>query len=107
MTADTSRTNNPKERPMKYTKRMICILAILFFAVGSMAVAVHAAQGTTAQTKCPVLGGDIDKNVYVDYEGKRIYFCCAGCPEEFKKDPAKYMKKLKEQGVTLEATPKN
>jgi len=92
---------------MKHLKRMICILAILFFAVGSMAVTVQAAQSGNPQTKCPVLGGAINKDLYVDYEAKRIYFCCAGCPREFEKDPAKYMKKLEEQGVAPEATPKN
>jgi YHS domain-containing protein len=63
-----------------------------------------AAQGQP-QTKCPVLGGNINKQIYVDYQGKRIYFCCQGCDQEFKKNPEKYMKKLKEQGVTLEPTP--
>ncbi|MBM4284212.1 MAG: YHS domain-containing protein [Deltaproteobacteria bacterium] len=57
------------------------------------------------QTTCPVLGGNIDKNVYVDYQGYRIYFCCTGCDAEFKKNPEKYMKKLQDQGVTPEKAP--
>jgi len=36
----------------------------------------------------------IDASIYVDHEGRRVYFCCAGCPEAFKKDPAKYLAKL-------------
>jgi YHS domain-containing protein len=28
------------------------------------------------------------------YEGQEIKFCCDGCPGRFKKDPAKYLKKL-------------
>jgi len=58
-----------------------------------------------AQTVCPVLKGNIDKNVYVDYKGHRIYFCCKGCDAEFKKDPEKYLKKMESQGVTLEKSP--
>ncbi|HDQ25721.1 MAG TPA: YHS domain-containing protein [bacterium] len=27
-----------------------------------------------------------------EYKGKTYYFCCAGCPEAFKKDPEKYIK---------------
>ncbi|MGA8573543.1 MAG: YHS domain-containing protein [Desulfobaccales bacterium] len=50
-------------------------------------------------------GGDINKKVYVDYQGKRIYFCCSGCPAEFKKDPEKYLKKMEAQGVTLGKCP--
>lgn len=46
---------------------------------------------------CPVMGTVIkDKTKavgYQDYEGKRYYFCCDGCPDTFKEDPAKYAKK--------------
>ncbi|MDR3568352.1 MAG: YHS domain-containing protein [Syntrophobacteraceae bacterium] len=52
------------------------------------------------QTLCPVLGNKIDKNVFVDYHGERIYFCCSGCINEFKKNPAKYLKKMEAEGVT-------
>jgi YHS domain-containing protein len=50
------------------------------------------------QTTCPVMGGAIDKKVYADYKGKRVYFCCAGCIETFNKNPEKYLKKMKEAG---------
>ena len=50
------------------------------------------------QKTCPVMGGAIDKNIYVDYKGQRIYFCCNGCPAQFKKDPEKYLKKLEAMG---------
>ncbi|MFC1495153.1 YHS domain-containing protein [Thermodesulfobacteriota bacterium] len=49
----------------------------------------------SVQKKCPVMGGDIDKEVFIDYKGRRIYFCCAGCEEKFMKDPEKYLNKLK------------
>ena len=32
--------------------------------------------------------------MFSDYKGRRYFFCCAGCPEEFKKDPAKFAKSL-------------
>lgn len=54
------------------------------------------------QTTCPVQGGPIDKNLYVDYRGKRIYVCCAGCINEVKKDPEKYIKKLESMGQGVE-----
>lgn len=58
-----------------------------------------------AQTTCPVMGGKIDKKVYTDYNGKRVYFCCAGCIPQFKKDPGTYLKKLEAEGVVPEPVP--
>ena len=60
---------------------------------------------TQAQTTCPVMGGQINKASFADYNGKRVYFCCNGCPATFAKDPAKYVKKLEDAGVTLEKAP--
>jgi len=70
-------------------------------APGASAVKVEA----KSQTLCPVMGNAIDKNLYVDYEGKRIYVCCPPCVDTFKADPEKYMKILLEQGVTLADVP--
>jgi YHS domain-containing protein len=53
------------------------------------------------QTTCPVMGGAINKALYADHDGKRVYFCCGGCSADFKKDPAKYIKKLEDAGVTV------
>ena len=58
-----------------------------------------------SQTKCPVLGNKIDGKVFADYQGKRIYFCCAACIDEFKKDPEKYLKKMEAEGVSPAKTP--
>ena len=57
------------------------------------------------QTLCPVMGSPINTNLFVDVEGKRVYFCCGGCPAEYKKDPAKYIAKMEKAGITLEKTP--
>ncbi len=60
-----------------------------------------------AQTECPVLGGKINKDLFVDVKGKRIYVCCAGCIGKIKADPDKYIKAMEEKGITPEATPKD
>ena len=85
---------------MNKIKAVILALALTAFVAGGL-----WAAGPKTQTTCPVLAGNIDKNVYVDYHGKRIYFCCSGCDAEFMKNPEKYMKKLQEEGVTLEPAP--
>lgn len=43
---------------------------------------------------CPVMGNEVDPTVYVDYQGRRIGFCCPGCDEAFLADPEKYLKKV-------------
>jgi YHS domain-containing protein len=59
-----------------------------------------AAEGVlfeNIQTTCPVSGKELaDKSVFVDYEGRRVYFCCEACPDKFNADPATYLKKLDE-----------
>ncbi len=49
-------------------------------------------SGQVAQKTCPVMGNPIDKNIYVDYKGRRIYFCCKACISTFNKNPEKYLK---------------
>ncbi len=53
------------------------------------------------QTVCPLMGGKINKDIYADHAGKRVYFCCAGCVDAFKKDPAKYIKQMEDKGIVL------
>ena len=68
---------------------------------------VGAAGQTVAklQTTCPVMGGKINRNLYVDHDGKRIYVCCAGCIGPIKADPDKYVKKIEEDGMIVDLTP--
>ncbi|MFO7600859.1 MAG: hypothetical protein R6X27_13775 [Candidatus Desulfacyla sp.] len=83
--------------------RALRILAVasavsFLFAASSMA-------GEVRQEKCPIMGYKPSDKLFVDYQGKRIYFCCASCPETFMKDPDTYMKKLQAEGITLEDSP--
>jgi len=88
---------------MKRVKQIVLLGATLgLFTFGWIVPAVVHAE---TQTECPVMEGKIDKNIYTDYQGKRIYFCCAGCLKEFQKDPEKYLKKMEEKGVIPEKTP--
>jgi len=56
-------------------------------------VATEAAA-SIEQTMCPVMEMKIDKNVFVEYKGKKVYFCCADCKAKFEADPEKYIAKL-------------
>jgi YHS domain-containing protein len=57
------------------------------------ATAPGAAQ-VAEQTTCPVMGGAIDKAIFVEYQGKKVYFCCTGCIEKFNAHPEQYVAKL-------------
>ncbi len=46
------------------------------------------------QTTCPVMGGAINKAIFTEYKGKKVYFCCSPCEEKFKEEPEKYIAKL-------------
>jgi membrane fusion protein, copper/silver efflux system len=61
------------------------------------AAVTKAKEATVAaieQTTCPVLAAPIDKNVFTEYKGKKVYFCCADCKKAFELDPEKYVSKL-------------
>lgn len=61
------------------------------------AMATEEATKTAAageQTICPVMGNPIDKDVFVEYKGKKVYFCCPECKVKFEKEPEKYIAKL-------------
>jgi YHS domain-containing protein len=57
------------------------------------------------QVACPVQHGKINKDLYVDYNGQRIYFCCKECIPIFQKDPEAYLKRMEREGVTPEKSP--
>jgi len=87
-------------------KRIIVIVALsLGLLFSGIAPAADNPGKGNPQTICPVEGGQINKSIYTDYQGKRIYFCCSGCIDEFKKNPDKYLKQMEEQGVTPENAP--
>jgi hypothetical protein len=98
--------------------QLIPVIALIVLAFASSTWAGGACCGATplaektasvgtgkAQTMCPVLDEPINKDVYVDHAGQRVYFCCAACKATFAKDPEKYIKKLQAGGVEIEKAP--
>jgi YHS domain-containing protein len=88
-------------------------IVMVFLAAGLLLVALAALNGCKKepapaappvssavaltlpeQTICPIMGKPIDKNVYTEYKGKKVYFCCPACVEKFKAEPEKYIAKL-------------
>ena len=58
------------------------------------------------QTNCPINKDEaVDKKVFTDYKGYRIYFCCKSCIENFIKDGENFIKKMKAANIELEKSP--
>ncbi|HUU19582.1 MAG TPA: YHS domain-containing protein [Sedimentisphaerales bacterium] len=53
-----------------------------------------AVAAVVEQTDCPVMGGAINKALFTEYKGQKVYFCCPGCKEKFEEEPEKYIAKL-------------
>ena len=82
---------------------LMCLLVLIFFSTtGCKKKSEPAApvevkepvKPVVEQTTCPVMDGPINKDIYVEYKGKKVYFCCPGCQEKFKAEPEKYLSKL-------------
>ena len=78
-------------------------MAILM--IGASAAVAEEAVQTKPQTACPVMGGSVNKKIHVDYNGQRVYLCCNACVETFKSDPEKYLKIMREEGISPEKAP--
>ncbi|MFH1882378.1 MAG: YHS domain-containing protein [Planctomycetota bacterium] len=54
----------------------------------------EAIASVVEQTTCPIMGSPINKALFTEYKGKKVYFCCPDCQPEFEKNPEKYVAKL-------------
>ena len=60
---------------------------------------VKAAKAAPTEVHCAVMTSNkvnikaaTAKHMYQDYKGKRYFFCCGGCPGQFKANPEKFAK---------------
>jgi len=61
------------------------------------------ANSYTYQTKCPVMGENIDPKAFATLaNATKVYFCCKGCDKKLFAEPAKYAPKLAAQGIVLD-----
>ncbi len=87
---------------MNKTLKRIVLGLILSLALLLLALPAFAKP----QETCPVLKTPINKEFYTDYQGKRVYFCCQSCINDFNQDPEKYLNIMEEAGEELTDTPK-
>ncbi len=87
------------------TRKLITLIAVALFSAGISFADEHKEHGksdvpaTYPLKKCVVSDdplGEHGKSVKMTYEGTDIYLCCKDCIKDFKKDPAKYVKMVKD-----------
>ncbi len=74
-------------------------------AAGALLTALtfsFCAKAQASQTRCPVTGDKIDKAVFVDFQGQRIYLSGPDCREKFLQDADRYFGNIEREKVTLE-----
>lgn len=89
---------------MKRFEIMLVLVAVLL--VGLVVVVGCSKKSEPAATKtaggeqilqktCPIMvNNPINKKLFTEYKGKKVYFCCPGCKPKFEADPAKYIASL-------------
>ena len=58
------------------------------------------------QTTCPIMKGNkVDKKIFSEFEGKKIYFCCDDCKTSFEKmkknEKETMIKSMEKDGTVL------
>ena len=81
---------------------LIVVLALTALIATSTLTADEKKKDPLKSVKCPVSGKAVVADTTVAYKGAKVYFCCAGCPSEFKKNTAKYAAKANHQLVATE-----
>lgn len=85
-------------------KTILSALTAFVFSLSLLHAAdTKAPEGVPASyplKKCVVsdeaFGGEMGKPVKVTHEGTDVYLCCKSCMKDFKADPAKYVKMVKD-----------
>jgi len=79
--------------------------AIILVAAAVLFISTVAfAKEIISQTECPVTGEKINKELYVDADGKRVYACCEGCIIKVEANPGDYIEQLEKQQIVLDKT---
>jgi hypothetical protein len=91
---------------MKMLKALTVIALSLAYFATPLVVSAEDKKATPKPyplDKCIVSDeklGEMGKPFVFVHEGQEIKLCCKSCQKDFKKDPAKYLKKLEGAGKT-------
>lgn len=74
-----------EDAPLKDVKGMVCPVK-----------ATEGCEGGYCSKK-------VKRDISVEHEGRKVYFCCDGCVKSFNKDPKAFLAKVKEQWKVIDA----
>ena len=83
-------------------KLTLALLSSLLLGAGILSAADAGVPATYPLKKCVVSNEDLGtmgKAVKVTHEGTDVYLCCKSCVKDFNKEPAKYVKMVKDAAV--------
>lgn len=89
--------NKTRRRWPFYVILAVVSALLLFVWMADAKGQVTAPDTAAAVTNpmCPVLTDEaVDPGQFIDYEGRRVYFCCAKCKRMFERDPGAYLANL-------------
>lgn len=62
----------------------VSIASLLLAGCGEVSSSLESSAGAAMiNTVCPIMGGEAKSDVAVDWNGKKVGFCCAPCIEEW------------------------
>jgi YHS domain-containing protein len=90
-------------KTLKMLTAIVLTVPFLALPLASLAADTNSAASTPPKpdklATCPVsgekLGGDMGKPYIFVYQGQEVKLCCSNCKQDFDKDPAKYLKKIR------------
>jgi YHS domain-containing protein len=90
-------------KTLKTPAILALIVSLLALPLTGRAADTNSAAATPPKpdklTTCPVSGeklGEMGKPYVFVCQGQEVKLCCSGCKKDFDKDPAKYLKKIRE-----------
>lgn len=95
---------------MKLQRHIFAVVLLTGLVFGTPSVRAEGTNNPSSSTNVVVkpypldyclvsgdnFGGDMGKPIIMIYKGQEFKFCCSDCPPKFKKNPAKYLKKLQD-----------
>jgi hypothetical protein len=84
------------------TATQLIALALALVVTGPVSAAARRGsddpKATKPQSTCPVMGGRVNRDLYTDVVGQRIYVCCQGCIEKVERDPEAALETIRRNG---------
>lgn len=70
-------------------------VALFFPGLLFLGAAIALAAEVPTNHMCPVmLGNKVDPEIFAEYQGRKVYFCCPACKAAFINNPEKYLPNL-------------